>query len=426
MRHLFLTGLLATSSVVAFVTPRTISSSAGGLAESFSVPSARGVQVKVPPSRTLLNTVPVDQSSSETAPPSSSESESKDGERRLMLLNDALLSFNSSAAVALVAEISGMRNSGINQETIDTCVNNILADGPDRALPLWAKARPLARFSKRARLVSLRRALDASTPPATESDNEEADDITSQQRRRRRALVSLLRSLAEEPDEKDSKGPAIVQIERKAKRAQSSTDDLRLRLPEGLETPKYNIVVERQGKYEVRKYESFAVCSVSMSKPRPEDSYKTDATISEPKMSGARGFGALAGYLFGKNQQETAMKMTTPVLTNGDGDNRQMSFVLPSEFWLESGLELAPKPMDGSGVKLERNMGGERAVVMFGGYASKTEVDKRKEKLLDSLAKDKDWEADATEPVALAQYNDPFTPPWKRLNEVSVRVQPRT
>jgi hypothetical protein len=117
--------------------------------------------------------------------------------------------------------------------------------------------------------------------------------------------------------------------------------------------------------------------------------------------------------------------MTTPVLSSGQGSERKMSFILPSDYWKDGSLQLAPKPMDGSGVDLEVNMGGERAVVMFGGYASKSEVELRQKKLVDSLAKDKEWEADKTESFQLAQYNDPFTPPWKRLNEVSIRVQSR-
>ena len=51
-----------------------------------------------------------------------------------------------------------------------------------------------------------------------------------------------------------------------------------------------------------------------MSKPR-EDPSKTDAEIANPQLKGASGFGALAGYLFGKNEHATAMKMTTPVFT---------------------------------------------------------------------------------------------------------------
>lgn len=379
----------------------------------------------VPPVKPLETNAPTADSlpDPDQAPTVVSSVASEDS-RRLLLLGDAIRSFNSSAAADLLSEISEMRSSGADQVVMDSFLNNLLSEGPDKKLPVWARLRPLARFSNRARFASLRCALDLSTPPPNESGNEEGDDLTSQQRRRRRALVSLLRYLSE-PEEDGLKGPAIVQLERKAKRAKRLTGDLRLRLPEGLETPNYEVVVKGPKGYEIRRYDPFSVCSVSMEKTRPVDAYKTDATISDPKMGGARSFGALAGYLFGKNQQESAMKMTTPVLSSGQGSDRKMSFVLPSEFWKDGSLQLAPKPMEGSGVDLEVNMGGERAVVMFGGYASKSEVELRQKTLLDSLAKDKEWEADKTESFQLAQYNDPFTPPWKRLNEVSLRVQAR-
>jgi hypothetical protein len=411
---LLLFSLVATSS--AFISRTGFSTTAG---EVFlhSVPPAKTLETNAPTANSLPD---LDQASTKA-----SSVASEDG-RRLSLLGDAIRSFNSSAAADLISEISDMRSSGADQDAMDSFLNSLLSEGPDGKLPVWARLRPLARFSKRARFASLRRALDLTTPPPNESDNEAGDDLLSQQRRRRRALVSSLRLLASEAEEDGSNGPAIVQLERKAKRAKILTGDLRSRLPEGLETPEYEVVAKRPSGYEVRRYDPFSVCSVSMEKTRPVDSYKTDATISDPKMGGARSFGALAGYLFGKNQQETAMKMTTPVLSSGQGVDRKMSFVLPSEFWKDGSLQLAPKPMEGSGVDLELNMGGERAVVMFGGYASKSEVELRQKKLLDSLAKDKEWEADQTEQTfQLAQYNDPFTPPWKRLNEVSVRVQAR-
>jgi hypothetical protein len=356
MRLLYFS-LVATSST-AFIS-RT-GANAGDVSLHF-VPPAKTLETNAPTANPLHALNQASTADSSTA--------SEDG-RRLSLLGDAIRSFNSSAAADLLSEISVMRSSGVDQVVMDSFLNNLLSKGPDRKLPVWARLRSLARFSKRARLVSLRRALDLSTPPPNESDNESGDDLASQQRRRRRALFSLLQYLSNEAEEESMKGPAIVQLERKAKGAKTLTGDLRLRLPEGLETPKYDVVVKRSSGYEVRRYDPFSVCSVGMEKTRPADAYKTDATVSDPKMGGARSFGALAGYLFGKNQQETAMKMTTPVLSSGQGSERKMSFILPSDYWKDGSLQLAPKPMDGSGVDLEVNMGGERAVVMFGGYAS--------------------------------------------------------
>jgi hypothetical protein len=344
-------------------------------------------------------------------------------ERGLALLKDAI-AFNSPAAAELVSELNLMRGNGTPREVIDEFLDYLLSSGPDTGLPLWTRSKRLARFSRRARMASLRRTLDLTTPPPSESSTEKEDSLKSQQQRRRRALTSLVRTLSDE-ESNEPKVPAIVVIEKKARQAMlADAADLRSRLPEGLETPKYDILASRgtsQGSVEIRRYEPYSVCAVSMSKPRPGDASKTDATLQMPEMGGASSFGALAGYLFGKNDKSTAMKMTTPVFTapGSEAEEKQMQFVLPSEYWNDE--KAAPQPLSGSGVTLQRTGAEERAVIMFGGYASKNEVNKRKKELTAALAKDREWKA-SKEDIAVAQYNDPFTVPWRRLNEVSVPV----
>jgi hypothetical protein len=315
-----------------------------------------------------------------------------------------------------------MRENGKSKEDNEAYLNNLLAFGPDAYLPLWTKSKRLARFSRRARMASLKRTLDLTTP-ASDSDEDESEE--RQLFRRRRALVSLLRSLSSEDFSKE-KAPAIVTLERKVRQASKEEAlDMRSRMPEGLETPKYDIIAERKlgrRKVEIRQYEPYSVCTVSMNKPRPAEAKETDAKIQMPEMKGASSFGALAGYLFGKNDQSTAMKMTTPVFTSPveDGD-KEMEFVLPSDYWEAGSLETAPQPLSGSGVMLKQRVSEDRAVLMFGGYASKTEVAKQKKELLDALKNDSQWKADEKE-ATVAQYNDPFTVPWRRLNEVSIKV----
>jgi len=64
------------------------------------------------------------------------------------------------------------------------------------------------------------------------------------------------------------------------------------------------------------------------------------------------------------------------------------------------------------------------AALWFGGFAGGSEVAVRKRQLLEALSADREWEPLAGEPL-LMQYNDPFTPPWKRRNEVALPVKPR-
>lgn len=226
--------------------------------------------------------------------------------------------------------------------------------------------------------------------------------------------------------------PAIRRIERAAKRGarESATQaDMENRIPAGLETPKYDVVVRRKT-YEVRQYQPYALATVGMSSKiqvNDEKRSATDAKVSMPTMSGASSFGALAGYLFGKNSQQSSMAMTSPVFTTNAGgkkEEKEMSFVMPSDYWADDVITAAPQPLDGSGVRLQLDEGGTRAVVMFGGFASKSDVAKRKEQLLQGVEGDGDYKLKEGSTVTLAQYNDPFTPGWKRRNEVSIDVVP--
>lgn len=352
------------------------------------------------------------------------------------ILNKALKG-DTEAASTVLDKIGTMRQEGA-QEDMTNLLNTILGLTDAEKMPFWTKFRFTSKLSKRSRLVSLHRVLNISTP-APSSDGEDTEE--AKQDRRRRAVVVALRSIVnasdndskeEEQSKSKSKGLSISKIEKLARKdlkQNVSSEDMKSRIPEGLETPKYDVIAKRPT-FEIREYESFSVCSVPMMKPRP-DAATTDRKVAQPQLSGASSFGALAGYLFGKNEEQKAMKMTTPVLTTGEGDQKEMAFVLPSEYW-DSGdveddagddaLSKAPSPLENSLVQLKKNEGGQRAVSMFGGFASSKEVEAKKKELLAKLASDSEWKPVEDAAVALAQYNDPFTPPWKRLSEVSVPV----
>ena len=369
----------------------------------------------------------------------------------LSVLQDAILFNSTEASKLLLSKITEMRQSNEStKEEQEGFLNNLLALGPDSQLPFWTVIRPLTKFSRRARMRSLRRTLNLISPDV-DSKN---DSIESQLQRRRRALVSLLRSLSTEEEEqknetekdddidgkKTRRRPAIVTLEKRAIQAsKDSASDLTSRRPEGLETPAYDVIASGKDaknrlakSIEIRSYKPYSVCSVSMVKPRPSKVEKTDQKLGSPELGGASSFGALAGYLFGKNDQSTAMAMTTPVFTTNPGElsdeiseqaDKKMEFVLPSNYWGTENLSNAPMPLESSGVTLEERQNETRAVLMFGGYASKKEAEKRKKELLSTLSKsDSEWRP-IEDSLVLAQYNDPFTVPWRRVNEVSVKVQ---
>lgn len=364
----------------------------------------------------------------------------------LLLLEDALRPNNNDASQKILNNLAKMRQSNQQLEA-EQYLDDLLQAIDSNTQAIWTRLPTMTRFSRRARLASLARALDLSTPPADDEEEGAASDAESEGRRRRRALAVLIRTLSRENEEQQSatagagtsasaRGklfarPAIRSIERAALRGakESATlADMENRIPQGLETPKYDVIVRNQkAGYEIRQYQPYSLATVGMSseiKANDESRSKTDRKVSQPTLSGASSFGALAGYLFGKNSEQSSMAMTSPVFTSnaGDKEGREMSFVMPSDYWAEDGVTTAPQPLDGSGVKLQRNEGGTRAVVMFGGFASKSDIAKRKEQLLKSVEADKDYAVKQGSAVTLAQYNDPFTPGWKRRNEVSIDV----
>ena len=220
---------------------------------------------------------------------------------------------------------------------------------------------------------------------------------------KRRVVLSTLRQLA------NTRG--VLRLEREARRRarlSASFDEMLERTPK-IGTPAFEIV-EEQGAFQVRRYEDFSVVRTARQRAVSDDGVK----LGEPKMSGAGAFQALAGYIFGKNKREEKMAMTTPVFTRAG----QMEFVLPKEYWKDLGK--APAPV--SNVELTYGEGGLVAAAYYGGYATTDEVKKRSAELVAAIEASDYAVAGETYSAA---YNDPFTPPWRRRNEVLVPVEKR-
>ena len=131
-----------------------------------------------------------------------------------------------------------------------------------------------------------------------------------------------------------------------------------------------------------------------------------------------KAFSRLAGYIFGKNDKEKKMDMTTPVFSS---KSQQMQFVVE-----ENSASIVP--IDRS-VSLKERQSFIVAVASFPGIANETVVNEtelnlreamKREERKDTLKlKPKVWE----EFVELAQYNDPFTNPLVRRNEVLIELE---
>lgn len=321
----------------------------------------------------------------------------------------SLLNLLGSRRSTTEAKEEALRNLQTRADRGEAVLDDALQCINDRAGMLAARRWPIPLPSRRAVLGSYGRLLEG-----MEAESPASEEVSDAQRRRRLLLV-LFRQLP------NTKGTWALEREvTRRRRLSSSIDEMLARTPDGLETPQYD-VLDARANWEVRRYAEFSVATTA--RMRAVSDAPGDTKISNPTMSAAGGFQALASYIFGKNQASTKMAMTTPVLST----ESEMSFVLPSDYW--QGTTLPPDPVDGS-VRLCDRGGGvleqseTLACLWFGGFAGAKEVAQRKQELRDAVDADDEWEVTSDEALqVLMQYNDPFTPPWKRRNEVVLPVR---
>lgn len=165
-----------------------------------------------------------------------------------------------------------------------------------------------------------------------------------------------------------------------------------------IESYPYSVLKEYEG-FEVRQYESANFAYVTMSPA----SYKENSS---------NGFRMLAGYIFGGNQANQKIAMTSPVAMN-TADSTTMMFMVPAEYKLEE----MPMPND-SRVHFKNEPGKVMAAIRFGGWADDDRIERYTAKLTEKLA-----EANITHTgnFSFLGYNPPYEI-FNRRNEVVVEV----
>jgi hypothetical protein len=128
------------------------------------------------------------------------------------------------------------------------------------------------------------------------------------------------------------------------------------------EKQKYR-VVQKEEEFEIRFYPSATLATVYSK----ANSYR--------ELSGP-GFRKLAGYIFGGNENDSKIAMTSPVHMDISDAGSAMSFVMPSSYELED----LPRP-DNAEVVLENTRDEYVAAIRFRGYASDRDIKKYSEKL---------------------------------------------
>ena len=133
------------------------------------------------------------------------------------------------------------------------------------------------------------------------------------------------------------------------------------------EEQKYS-VVQSEKEFEIRFYPSAIMATV-----------KSDA-VTYRELSGP-GFRKLAGYIFGGNEAEVKISMTSPVHMDINDSVSEMSFVMPSKYD-ENNL---PKPAD-SKIIIHKSLDEYVAAIRFSGFASDQDIRTYSEKLKNLLA----------------------------------------
>jgi hypothetical protein len=165
------------------------------------------------------------------------------------------------------------------------------------------------------------------------------------------------------------------------------------------EEQKYTVIL-KEDDFEVRFYPSTTIAKIS-------SNAKTYKELSGP------GFRKLAGYIFGGNDENKSISMTSPVHMSINDSISSMSFVMPSTYSQEN----LPKPND-KNIIIEKTPDEYAAVLQFGGFASDDDLKLYSEKLLKILSE-----------KGIVAYGNArylgYNPPYqllKRRNEIIISV----
>ena len=168
----------------------------------------------------------------------------------------------------------------------------------------------------------------------------------------------------------------------------------------GYEMPPFQVVAEAPG-YQLRDYQPHVLATVTV-----------DGSL---RSSASRGFRALAGYIFGGNAAGEKIAMTVPVGQVPSGDGYEISFMMPAKY----DLDALPVPSKGD-ILFSETTPERIAVSRFSGYATEAVLRREAAKLRDALKRDG---LKVVEGPRYAYYDDPFTMPWRRQNEVMFVVK---
>lgn len=135
----------------------------------------------------------------------------------------------------------------------------------------------------------------------------------------------------------------------------------------GTETPEYKVLKTIE-EVEIRLYPNMIVA-------------KTALTGNSFDQQGSTGFRTIAGYIFGGNDKNQKIAMTSPVVMS-IGDSATMYFVMPKSY-KQTDLPTPNSPQ----VKIMEESSKTLAVISYGGFSSDEKIENHRAKLAAILTK---------------------------------------
>ena len=166
-----------------------------------------------------------------------------------------------------------------------------------------------------------------------------------------------------------------------------------------IETYAY-VVKKKYDRFEIRSYEATLFTSVKLS----TKGYKN---------SSSKGFSILAGYIFGNNERNEKISMTSPVSMSLE-DSTTMMFMVPKKL----NKDMLPKPNQTS-IEFKDVPAKLIAAISFSGWANDTKIENYKQELKAALNAEG---IKYTDKFYFFGYNAPYEV-FNRKNEVIVELQ---
>ena len=165
-----------------------------------------------------------------------------------------------------------------------------------------------------------------------------------------------------------------------------------------IEQTDYDVVL-KEDKMEIRSYKGYNIVEISKEIGNGMDS----------------GFNDIFRYISGGNDKSLKISMTAPVLSEMDENSMKTAFVMPRDLSFED----LPQPLDNS-LAVRHVSEGIYGVIGFSGLW-------KQEKFLNMSGHLKLWlESKGYRVISnaiVARYNPPITPPFRRRNEILLKVE---